>query len=61
MTTVRRDPDQLLGIDEVARFLGVSKSTIRRMSSDGRLRHTRIGRQIRVRWADVKKAIISGI
>jgi excisionase family DNA binding protein len=44
---------RLLSIAEVARHLGVSKKTIRRLVEDGRLRSYRVRRQIRISEEDL--------
>jgi excisionase family DNA binding protein len=45
--------EELLTIDEVAEYLRVSRSTVRRMIADGRLQAVTIGRQ----WRITKEAV----
>ena len=44
---------RLLSIAEVARYLGVSEKTIRRLLRDGLLRSYRVGRQLRISQEDL--------
>ena len=52
---VRREPDapMLLTLGQVARELGVHKSTVERMHSRGELPVVRIGRNVRVRHREL--------
>jgi excisionase family DNA binding protein len=52
--------DELLTIEEVARYCRVHKATIRRHIAAGRLRSVRIGRAVRVRREDVEEYIDPG-
>ncbi|MGH2610559.1 MAG: helix-turn-helix domain-containing protein [Tepidiformaceae bacterium] len=45
--------DELLTVDEVARYCRVHKATIRRHIAAGRLRSVRVGRAVRVRREDL--------
>lgn len=45
-------PEHDLSVDEAAERLGVSVKTIRLMVTDGRLRHHKVGRQIRITAED---------
>jgi excisionase family DNA binding protein len=49
----QKTQEPLGSIAEVATFLNVSKITIRRKVNRGELPATRIGNQIRIRWAEV--------
>jgi len=53
----RKKAEPLGSIAEVAIFLNVSKITIRRKITRGELPATRIGNQIRIRWAEVDALI----
>jgi excisionase family DNA binding protein len=44
---------RLLSIAEVARHLGVSEKTVRRLVEDGRLRSYRVRRQLRISEEDL--------
>ena len=46
---------ELFSVKEVAAKLGVSKDTIWRRIRNGELPHHRIGRSVRIRWADVEE------
>ncbi|MEX0781020.1 MAG: helix-turn-helix domain-containing protein [Dehalococcoidia bacterium] len=46
--------DELLTVEEVARYCRVHKATIRRHIASGRLRSVRIGRAVRVRKDDLE-------
>lgn len=45
--------EQLLSVEQVASLLAVSIPTVRRMTKDGRIPHTKVGQQIRYRRSDV--------
>jgi excisionase family DNA binding protein len=49
----RRGATPLASVFEVLTYLNVSESSIRRRITDGRLPATKIGNQIRIKWADV--------
>jgi excisionase family DNA binding protein len=49
--------DELLTIDEVARYCKVHKATVRRHIASGRLRSVRVGRAVRVRKEDVDQFV----
>jgi excisionase family DNA binding protein len=53
-------PEPLLSIDEVARWLGISRPTVYRMMDDGRLCATRIGERYRFVAADIRELIAEG-
>lgn len=53
------DPNRLLRLDEVAPRLAVSMATLRRLIAFGRLPVVRVGRQLRVRPADLEAFIRS--
>ena len=60
---VTRQDDRLLTIREVARYLGVSEKTIRRMVAAGLIPCVRIGRAIRFlpgdvfRWVSARREV----
>jgi excisionase family DNA binding protein len=43
----------LLTVQEVARYLGVSRATVYKLCSEGRLPHLRVSNTIRIRPSDV--------
>ncbi len=45
--------EELLGVDEVARILGLHPKTVRRLIHDGRLKAGRVGRQWRIARRDL--------
>jgi excisionase family DNA binding protein len=49
--------DEILTVQEVADYLKVSRTTVWRWCSTGKLPAFKIGRGWRVRWADVQDAI----
>lgn len=55
------DPNRLMRLDEVAPRLAVSLATLRRMVAAGRLPVVRVGRQLRVRPADLEAFIRDSI
>lgn len=50
----RRAPHDLIGLDEAGALLDVSRWTVRRMVSDGRLAGYRVGRSIKVSATDAR-------
>jgi excisionase family DNA binding protein len=55
-----KDSVPLGSIPEIADYLRVSVITVRRKITSGELPATRIGKQIRIRWADVEALIRRG-
>ena len=53
--------ERLLSTDELAEVLGVSRRTIRVLSSNGALPYIRVGRQLRFRLHDVLSATNNGV
>lgn len=51
-----RDPDELLTVEEVARIVKASVSTVRKWIRTGELRSVKIGRLRRVRRADLQQS-----
>jgi len=49
-----RDPDELLTVEEVARIVKASVSTVRKWIRTGELRSVKVGRLRRVRRADLQ-------
>jgi excisionase family DNA binding protein len=52
-----KNREPLGSIPEVAIYLNVSEVTVRRKIKSGDLAASRIGKQIRIRWADVENLI----
>lgn len=49
---------RFFNVEDIAKYLGVSPSTIRNWARDGKLRHRRIGKFIRFTLEDVEAFII---
>lgn len=49
--------NELLTIDDVARFCQIHKATVRRHIASGRLRSVRVGRAVRVRKEDLDRFV----
>jgi excisionase family DNA binding protein len=59
-STPPREERRLLTIREVSASLQVSISTIRRLIETGQLAHVRVGKQIRIRPADLEALVKFG-
>lgn len=53
--------ERLLSVRQVAAIFGVSEKTVRRMIGDGRLAATRVGRQLRIAPAALRRLVGGGL
>lgn len=53
-------PEPYLSVNDVARRLQVGRDTVVRMMCRGELRYRRVGRQYRLLWSDVERAVSAG-
>lgn len=51
------DPSRLVTIDDAARILSVSRSTVYRMIDAGTLRRVKLGHSVRIRLDDIDHAV----
>lgn len=57
MNNPAKPPLPLLTVDDVAKFIGSSTKTVRRLIETGDLTHVRIGRLVRVHPTDLERFV----
>lgn len=60
MLNARSLPEKLYSVSEIAKRFGVSPKTINRQIDEGRLRHHRVGKQIRISEEDALNYLAQG-
>jgi excisionase family DNA binding protein len=58
--SVRTDEDQLLDLDQAARYLATSARHVRRLVAERRLAHHKVGKFVRFRRSDLDGFVESG-
>lgn len=53
--------ERLLTPDEVAKLLAVSKRSVRRWTTEGRIKSIRVGRYVRYRTEDIQHVMSEGV